>query len=152
MGSKITPSLISEGGPLRPPMGATESDTPWEVGLRMRGRGFLQFKRILIKPFSWNHQHFTTLLTENMHFPKSIKASQHMIMRYRLNWNSATIACDYYRNLSELLLCRSGVASAQNWVASVSVSNLTCRPRFNRTDTATTIDCTAQIRCYVQRR
>ena len=30
MGSEITPSLISEGGPLRPPM---ESDTPWEVGL-----------------------------------------------------------------------------------------------------------------------
>ena len=29
MGSKMTPFLISEVGPLRPPMGATESDTPY---------------------------------------------------------------------------------------------------------------------------
>ena len=36
MGSKMTPFLISEVGPLRPPMGATESDTPCEVGLRNR--------------------------------------------------------------------------------------------------------------------
>ena len=35
MGSKMTPSLISEGGASEaPPMGATESDTPWEVGLK----------------------------------------------------------------------------------------------------------------------
>ena len=31
---KMTPSLISEGGLWCPPMGATESDTPWDVGLR----------------------------------------------------------------------------------------------------------------------
>ena len=35
MGSETTPSLIFWGGLWGLPMGATESDTPWEVGLNL---------------------------------------------------------------------------------------------------------------------
>ena len=34
MGSEMTPSLILRGASEAPPMGVTESDTPWEVGLK----------------------------------------------------------------------------------------------------------------------
>ena len=34
MGSNMAPLMVSRGGPLRPPpMGATESDRSWEIGL-----------------------------------------------------------------------------------------------------------------------
>ena len=49
MGSEMTPSLFSYGGPLwPPPMGATESDTPWEVGLRKNFK-----KKIIGKIFGY---------------------------------------------------------------------------------------------------
>ena len=44
MGSEMTPSLISYGGlPQAPPMGATESDNPWKVGLSLEraDQGFI---------------------------------------------------------------------------------------------------------------
>ena len=38
MGSNMAPIMVSRGGgPLRPPVGATESDMPWEVGLTLVG-------------------------------------------------------------------------------------------------------------------
>ena len=37
MGSNMAPLMVSGGGPLRPPpMGATESDRSWEIGLRLK--------------------------------------------------------------------------------------------------------------------
>ena len=36
MGSNMAPLMVSGGGPLRPPpMGATESDRSWEIGLKV---------------------------------------------------------------------------------------------------------------------
>ena len=34
MGSNMAPIMVSRGSPPPPPMGATESDMPWEIGLK----------------------------------------------------------------------------------------------------------------------
>ena len=44
MGSNMAPLIVSMGGPLRPPpMGPTESDRSWEIGLSNSERGKISY-------------------------------------------------------------------------------------------------------------
>ena len=48
MGSKTTPSFISKGGYQipPPPLGRREIDTPWEIGLSLKGKILYLFNEI----------------------------------------------------------------------------------------------------------